>query len=443
MFYGWRIVGIAAASQGLSVGTTFFSYGVFVKPLAAEFEAPRLVVVLGLTLLMLVQGLVSPSLGRLLDGHSTRAVMALGALICAIGFFGLSYSTALWQVGVLFGSLIAVGSHMFGPLATSTLVANWFHLQRGRALGVTAVGASIGGLIFPIVATRLIQQFGWRGATMAFAGVLVLFAAPLWHLVVNRPELVGETPDGGHSGEAFETPTDEAGAAATTKGHPKPGSETEDQPLLRSRNFWVITAIIGLAFCSTSTLIAHLVPYATDLGFEPQRAALLMSAYAGAGLIGRLVCGYLVDRVDKRLASWIVFAVLTAGWGALVVAPSYSALFVASIGMGLGVGGIMPLWGALTGACFGRAIFGHAMGLMTPLMLPFNLAGAPIAAYAFDRTGSYTLVLSAFLGTFILGAAVIAFLRIPRVEPGTRIALSLGLCLITIACGQFAPTASA
>jgi MFS family permease len=88
--------------------------------------------------------------------------------------------------------------------------------------------------------------------------------------------------------------------------------------------------------------------------------------------------------------------------------------------MGLGVGGIMPLWGALTGACFGRAIFGRAMGLMTPLMLPFNLAGAPVAAYAFDRTGSYTLVLSAFLGTFVLGAIVISLLRIPRIEPGTR-----------------------
>jgi hypothetical protein len=86
--------------------------------------------------------------------------------------------------------------------------------------------------------------------------------------------------------------------------------------------------------------------------------------------------------------------------------------------MGLGVGGIMPLWGALTGACFGRARFGQAMGLMTPLMLPFNLLGAPIAAYAFDQTGSYTLVLSAFLATFVIGAAIVALLRIPAVEPG-------------------------
>jgi MFS family permease len=410
MFYGWRIVGVAAASQGLAVGTTFYAYGVFVKPLAAEFETPRLVVVLGLTALMLVQGIVSPFLGRAMDEWSIRGVMAMGALLCAAGFLGLSFATALWQIGLLFGSLIAVGSHMFGPLATSTLVANWFHLKRGRALGVTAVGASIGGLIFPVTASRLMEATGWRGAAASFAGLLVLFAIPLWMLVVNRPENIGMRPDGAEAGEV-ETATQPAST---------PPAEAVAEPLVGSRNFWAITAAIGLAFCSTSVVIAHLVAYATDLGFEPQQAAILMSAYAGAGAVGRLLSGYLADRVDKRVASLIVFAILTGAWIGLVLARSYPALFTASLCMGLGVGGIMPLWGALTGACFGRAVFGRAMGLMTPLMLPFNLAGAPIAAYAFDRTGSYSLVLSAFLITFVLGGLAISFLRIPQVEPGTE-----------------------
>lgn len=418
MFYGWRIVGVAAASQGLAVGTTFYAYGVFVKPLAAEFDAPRLVVVLGLTALMLVQGIVSPFLGRALDKWSIRGVMAIGALLCAAGFLGLSFATALWQIGLLFGSLIAVGSHMFGPLATSTLVANWFHLKRGRALGVTAVGASIGGLIFPVTATRLMEATGWRGAAASFAGLLVLFAIPLWMGVVNRPEHIGMRPDGAEAddGEAATPP------ASIPPPTPlvAPPAEAVAEPLIRSRNFWAITAAIGLAFCSTSVLIAHLVAYATDLGFEPQQAAVLMSAYAGAGAFGRLLSGYLADRVDKRVASLIVFTLLTGAWIGLVVARSYPALFTASLCMGLGVGGIMPLWGALTGACFGRAAFGRAMGLMTPLMLPFNLAGAPVAAYVFDRTGSYSLVLSTFLITFVLGGLAISFLRIPQVEPGTE-----------------------
>ena len=411
MFHGWRIVGIAALSQGLAVGTTFFTYGVFVKPLAAEFDAPRLVVVLGLTLLMLMQGIVSPFLGRALDRYSIRGIMVLGLILCAGGLFGLSVATSLWQIGLLFGSLIAVGSHMFGPLATSTLIAHWFVRDRGQALGVTALGASAGGLIFPFAATRLMEEMGWRGAVSTFAVVLLVFAGPLWALVVNRPEQLGERPDGLRAPDTGAAPEE-----------PAPSGEVQSEmetDLLRSSNFWVITSAIGLAFCSASALIAHLVPYVSDRGYDPRAAALVMSAYAGAGAVGRLLAGWLADRVDQRIASWGVFGVMAGSWLGLVLAPSYAGLVAASIGLGLGVGGVMPLWGALTGACFGRAVFGRAMGLMTPLMLPFNLAGAPIAAYAFDRTGSYTLVLSAFLATFVLGAIVISFLRVPAVEPGT------------------------
>jgi MFS family permease len=407
MFHGWRIVGISLAAQSLSVGTTFFIYGVFVKPLAAEFDAPRLVVVLGLTLLMFVQAVISPVLGRALDTGSIRTIMTSGSLLLAAGFLGLSVSNALWQVGLLFATVIAIGAHMFGPLATATLVANWFVRGRGRALGFTAFGASLGGLIFPVVATRLMESFGWRGAAAVFGGLLLVFALPLWLMVVSRPEDLGLHPDG-------EEEEEESGSTPTGDGGAKEGS------LLGSLNFWVITAAVGLAFCPTSVLIAHLVPFATDLGIEPGRAALLISAYAGGGGVGRLALGALADRINKRVVTWLVFAMLFVSWSGLILAPSYPALFAASVGMGLGVGGIMPLWGALTGACFGRAVFGRAMGLMTPLMLPFNLLGAPVAAHVFDQTGSYTLVFSAFLATLVLGALAIVLLRIPRVEPGTR-----------------------
>lgn len=406
MFYGWRIVGIAAAAQGVSAGVTFYSYGIFVKPLAAEFDAPRLVVVFGLTLLMFTQGIVSPALGRALDARSVRALMAGGILVCAVGFVGLSLATRLWQIGFLFTTLVGVGAHMFGPLATATLVANWFVRQRGKALGVTAVGASLGGLIFPVAATRLVEAFGWRGTAEVFAVILVLFAVPVWLMVVNRPEDMGTGLDG-----------DLRGAPTAMPGDANAG----EIALLTSRNFWSITAAIGLAFCPVSVMLAHLVPYATDLGIEPQRAAFLMSAYAGASAAGRLLFGFMADRLDNRVAMWIALLLLIAAWAGLVVAPSYPALLAASAGLGVGVGGIMPLWGSLTGACFGRAVFGRAMGLMNPLMLPFNLAGAPIAAYVYDETGSYTLVFTAFLGTLIASASVIALIRIPTVEPAASV----------------------
>jgi hypothetical protein len=85
------------------------------------------------------------------------------------------------------------------------------------------------------------------------------------------------------------------------------------------------------------------------------------------------------------------------------------------VGEGIvGGGGTAPLWVAPTGAAYGRAVFGRAIGLMSFLMLPFSIAGAPFAARLFDRTGSYELAFASFMVCFVLGAVAIAFYRVPQ-----------------------------
>ena len=164
MFHGWRIVSIASPAQAVSTGLTFYVYGLFLAPIEAEFGASRLAATLGLTLLIVVQGCISPLLGRMMDRGSIRAIMAGGALLQALGMLLLSLATAFWQVGLIFASLVAVGSHCFGPLATSTLVAKWFRARRGRALGIAAVGASLGGFVFSPAVAALLYQVGTPGS---------------------------------------------------------------------------------------------------------------------------------------------------------------------------------------------------------------------------------------------------------------------------------------
>ena len=404
MFHGWRIVAVSALGQAVSAGATFYTFGVLLKPLAADFDATRLVTTLGLTLLMLVQGVISPFVGRALDRYSVRGIMELGVAMLSLGFLLLSQASALWQVALLFGTLIAVGSHLFGPLAAATLVAHWFVRTRGRALGATSLGAMLGGLSFPPLVAFWVEAYDWRTAALALSGVVLLLLIPVWLLVVNRPEDVGLHPDGGTAGET-------SGSDATP--------EVTTGSLLRSRNLWVITASIGLAWAPVTVLLAHLVPYATDLGFSPARAASLMSVYAFASGFGRVGVGAASDRMDKRLALGLVVAVLALGWCGMLGEPSFARLLLACGVMGFAVGGVMPLWGALTGACFGREAFGRAMGFMNLPMLSFNLAGAPIAAYLYDRSGSYAGALALFLIPLLTAAVLVSFLRIPRVEPGT------------------------
>jgi MFS family permease len=166
-------------------------------------------------------------------------------------------------------------------------------------------------------------------------------------------------------------------------------------------------------------MLAHLIPFATDIGISSSRAALLMSSYALGCVLGRLPFGWLADRYDKKIVVWMMFVWFAASWSQLMGQPSFEALVVAVAAAGFAVGGTLPLWGALTGAAFGRASIGSAMGLMNLIMLPVSIAGAPVAARIFDRTGSYQLAFTAFIGCFAVGAVATAFLRLPKLEPGS------------------------
>jgi MFS family permease len=409
LFRGWQIVGVAALAQGVSVGSTFYVYGTFLKPLAAEFGASRLAVTLGLTLLTIVQGAAAPLIGRAFDHGSPRKLMITGVACQAAGLLLLSQISAFWQAGLLFVLPIAIGANLFGPLATSTVVSRWFERRRGQALGITSLGSSIGGAVFPPLAAALIAGLGWRGATGVLGAGLLVLVVPLTFILVGRPEEVGQTPDGDTSRPTAIEP--ETGSAAASD--PSPAAAITTATLLRDRNFWAISVAIGFGFCPVSVLLAHLVPFATDAGISPARAAIVMTGYALSGAFGRVLLGWLTDRIDPRAVVWLDFGWFFVAWLGLLGRPSFASLLFTAIAAGIAVGGITPVWAALTGIVYGRTAFGRAMGLMNLVMLPFSVVGAPVAARLFDVTGSYRVAFASFLVCFVLGAIAIAFLRPP------------------------------
>jgi MFS family permease len=139
---------------------------------------------------------------------------------------------------------------------------------------------------------------------------------------------------------------------------------------------------------------------------------------AGFGVVGKLLFGWIVDRIEERRAFWLSLGVQAVGVFLVLSTREYSFLLLAGALFGLGMGGVVPLWAALIGAGFGRNEFGSVMGLMSPFMAPIQALGVPFAGWIFDRTGSYDLAFQAFLGIYALAAFVLFFLRLPEVEPG-------------------------
>ena len=388
MFYGWLLVGAAFLVLMVSSGAIMYSYSVVAVPLGAAFDASRMTMMLGITGMTLAGGLLSPFMGSLIDRWSLRLMMFLGAAGLALGYILLSFTTASWQVPIIYAALMMLGINLLGPLTTSTLLARWFSRRRGMALGIAAVGTSVGGFVFPPLVQWLIDSLG--------LGSLLLTLPAVW-LVANRPADRGLHPDGD--------------APPASSGPLPPPLSTA--ALLRERNFWLVALSISLLFGVYSALLANLAPFALDAGSTPERAAFLISAIALAGIAGKLGFGAIADRVDLRAGLAASMALVIAGLVFYVVGGSYSMLLFGSISIGLAAGGMLPVWGALLAVLFGAANYGRVMGMMNPVIMPMTLLGPPLAGLVRDATGSYSGAFLGFVVALLVGLVLLPMIRMP------------------------------
>ena len=396
-FLGWRMVAVAFFVDFIAVGFFFYSYGVFFKAIAIEFGDSRLGVAVGITLTQGVGALLAPFLGRALDRYPLKLIMALGALSMGTGFIALGFSETALQFYLILGVFIGFGAGAMGQLATSKLVSNWFVLKRGAALGIAATGISVSGVIMPGISAALITHAGWREGFMLYGLITIIFVMPVvLRFVISKPEDAGQLPDGEH--ERSRLPPS------------KPPLKTRE--FLNNKNFWILVVVIGLLFCVQSGTLIHMVPLLTDQGYSLLNASLIASATAGFGVAGKLIFGRLVDRWDVRYALWLGIFFQILGQLVMLNAPGYGFFLLGACLFGLGMGGVVPMQGAVVGAAFGRASFGRVLGAMRPPMALIHLIGTPFAGWVYDTTGDYSAASVTFIILYLIAAIAVLGLSV-------------------------------
>lgn len=397
---GRRMVAVAFFVDFVAVGFFFYSYGVFFKAIAAEFGSSRLGVSLGITVTATVGAIAAPLIGHALDRYPLKRVIAAGAISMTLGFLSLSFVHNPLQFYLALAVFIGFGAGAMGGLATAKLVTNWFIAKRGRALGIAATGISASGVVMPFVSAAVIDAYGWREGFMLYAAFTGLVVVPLvLRLVISSPEEAGLEAEG-------HPPPASPPAAGTPPGTP-PG---EGSPILKDGNFWVLVAVVGLLFCCQSATLTHMVPRVTDAGISLQAASLVMSLTAGFGILGKLSFGWLADYWRARSAVWLTIGCQIAGQLLMFQTERLWAFAMGAALFGYGMGGVVPLQGALVARLFGRRRFGQALGSMRPAMFPLQIAGVPLAGWIFDTTGSYGPAFALFIVLYLLAAsAALAF----------------------------------
>ncbi len=387
MHQGWQVTGATMGTQALQAGFLIYAFGTVATAMEPDLGSSRGAIMLAPAFLSVATNLLFPFAGRMVDQRPARQLMLTGLAAFIAGALGLASVTGVWQLYLVFGLLFPLANLFLGQLTASALVARWFDAGRGRALGVSAMGTSIGGFVCPLLVASLNARLGWRlAAAVAMTGValLVVLVVLLW---------VREPP----------------AAAGTGRPPPAPWGI-----ILWQRAFWCETVAVGAGlFCYLGTL-ANLVPHAVASGLALPQAAALMSVIALTSLGGKLGFGLLADRLDLRLTYGLALAAMAAAFLVLAMDQSYGALFAGALLLGLAGGGLLPVWGALVARSFGAARVGQALGAMNLAMAPLTIAAAPFAGRVFDATGGYRAAFLSYLGVLAAGALALRLLPLNK-----------------------------
>lgn len=389
--YRWLVVAYTLLMQAITVGTLIYCFALFALPWLEAFDAPRRDVMLAVSVLQVGMGLLSPFAGRALDALPMRLLIGVGAGAFAVGLWLVAHASALWQILLVYGLVFPFAMALTGTLAAQTLVARWFQDQRGLAIGISAMGTNLGGIVLPFVVAGLLVDLGWRDTLFWLGCAGFALVAPLGWLVMGRRP----------------APVVQPGSTAATG--PRQWTTRE---ILGSRLFWIPVVSMLPLNTAFGAVQFNLGAYARDLGLDAGDAANLIALCSGCMILGKLFFGGLGDRLDHRHLYWIAAASMSAAMLLLQGEPPIWVVVAGVVCVGLAGGGILPMMGLIHGARFGVASFGRVMGLVM-LTVTLSSLGPLLAGWIFDRTGSYDAAFLLFLLLFLPGILLMKWLPAP------------------------------
>jgi MFS family permease len=371
----WWIV--FACACGLLVGAgsiLIFSFGVFLKPVTEDLGITRGDLSAALGISAWCVALSCPVIGWLIDRFGTRRVMIPGILLfaLAVASFGLMPAKSMLIVFLIF-CIAGFISGVQTPIPYAAVVSHWFDRERGIALGVATAGVGLGVALIPQLAAFLIGHFGWRNAYFGLGIAVVVLA---WLPVVI---FVRDPVRDSASGRAV------AGSSDVLPG-------LDAMAALRTGSFWMLSVAFFLGVMAINGTIVHIVALLTDRGIPLQVATGALSIAGIAIIIGRIICGWCLDRYWGPYVAICFFilpvigiALLGSGWGNPV--PLVGAALC-----GAGIGAEIDLMAFFISRYFGLKAYGKIYGLMFML---FNIGtglGPALSGRAFDTFHSYTQI---------------------------------------------------
>jgi MFS family permease len=409
-FYGWWMVAVSGFIMVVTAVPVFQASAVWAVALESQFGWSRTQLGLALSFTRVEGSLTGPIAGYLVDRMGTRFMVFTGLLVLTVGFFLFSQVQNLWMFYLAY-FVMSVGQGQAGWLTVMTLLNHWFVRHRGMAMGLAMVGMGIGTLILVPVIAWLIDpdadRLGWRRTLEILAVVSLVSAIVLPKVVRNKPEDVGQHPDG-------VPPV----VATALNADSEPELELTIGQALRTQAFWCISFGHGLGSMVVLAIMSHLGLLLRDMGYGLQTTGWVIMVQTAVAIIFQFLGGWIGDRIPKNVALFIFTAIQGIGVVFLTLGPEMINFYAFAVLFGIGFGGRTPLTTAIRGDYFGRASFGKILGISTVPMNVLLLIAAPMAGFMRDELGDYDMAFLLLAGLNMAGAVLFLIARKPKL-PGT------------------------
>jgi sugar phosphate permease len=383
------------------VGLALYGLPLYYDFMVREFGWSRTLVTSGNALSKLVVGPLFGFLaGAIVDRFGPRRVMMAGILMAGGALIGLGAMSALWMF-YFFYLFNALGYVCGGPLPNQVLLSRWFDRARGRAMGVAYLGIGIGGALVPLLAHWLTQQFGWRMSLQLVGVLIVVIALPLAFMVKEQP----------------------AAMRAVQGSMPMPSI----RPALGQPAFYLLAVGSMCSIAAVGGTNQHLKLFLSlDSGYSQADAARIISLVLGFSIAGRLLMGWLADRIPRKHVMLLIYLLVASAIPLLFVASSPGIIYVFAVLFGIGLGGeylIIPL---MAGELFGVRVLGRIMGIVLTADGVAEATAPMLVGYLRDITGAYQTGFAVLVVTALAGAAAISLLpgRPLTADAATRTALT-------------------
>jgi MFS family permease len=400
-YYGWNIVSVLILSQVAANSLTYNTFSLFVPSWSRDLHAPISQFMWSISAMLIVASPISPLVGALADRVPPRRLFAVGLLGMALFYVLVSFATSAWQIVALYGFVAAPFLVLCTAVPGNAVISRWFVRRLGFALGLSAFGIGLGGVIIPPLVAALQPDLGWRMIWRAGGLILAVIVMPIVVLVVrDRPtEREG----------LYYLSTDGGDVRPRGHGHSAGKSSLTWRDVLTRPQFWLLVVVYLTILSTGSALTQNMGALAASRGLSQQGAGLLLSALSAAHIVATLATGLLADRYGARLPFVLLAAAVATGVLLLAFGHGLPLLVAGAALIGFNSGVMTPL-AAGVAAEFGAQGFGRAFGLAMAF-LPVGTPLAYLTARAKELTGSYVPVMFGFLVALFAAGALSLFLR--------------------------------